>query len=674
MKLTVDRSFDDVQFCDWGLVRGEREELRVAFQGEVPCDAVLTFAAKESRDAGGFVLFCDEFVREGNEFVAVVVLNTVELNGLIAGRNAVQLVAELRLEAGRITQKFVLKLSVKNDVIKGDEGLPVPAPEFATKVYLVEELRKHTVEVEAVAARAEGFAESAAESAGDASVSEGLASKWATNPKDVPVEGSGVAVKYSAKHWSAYAQQYAQTASDCEVAAAAARADCELFADCAYNQSVASSKHANSSAESARMAAELVAGVGEQVTAAQTAARQAKESSDAAAAVLAEIKGISIGTVTKVASGGSPNVTYSNGKLNFWIVTGDKGTSGAQGATGSQGIQGVPGSKGDPGAPGTKGDKGDQGVPGPQGIQGPKGDPGSGVADIFDSNGYLDIKAPDGESVLKLAKDSGGNKILDIGCMNAWAYLNVAGTGFDGLRFKDSVIQVDGYEFYNAVSSGGGGGGGLEYFEEVYEDYMYKFRLKKSFCHEGTKASFGTADGTINIGLYDGGERVSIGVDNVKDVDNTFLILNGQTATPDNIKVSNLMSDLPSNVITTGNIAQFAVTSLGGRSGALGVGTGISFNGNILTVNLSSYAGNVFVNGRFSVGANGSEIFIVDPYSKNIMIGSTTVATTLWSSTLDVRTGNMTVDAAGVTVVSKSAVKVTAMGFLYNNKQIATNP
>ena len=456
MKLTVNRNFDDVQFCGWDLVRGEREELRVAFQGEVPDDAVLTFAAKESRDATGFVLYCDEFVREGDEFVAVVVLNTVELNGLVTGRNAVQLVAELMLETGRITQKFVLKLAVKNDVIKGDEGLPVPAPEFVTKVYLEEELRKHSADMEAVADRAEGFADAAANGAAAAAGSEALARKWATNPKDAVVEGSGATVKFSAKHWSAYAQQYAQNASDSEVAAAAARLDCELFRDCAYNQAVASSESASVSATQANIAADLVAGVagvGDQVTAAQNAAATAtskatdaansataasnsktaaatsatnakasetnaansktaaatsasnaaasetaannsktaaassasaaqtsetnaaasktaaaasasnaaasernaaasktaaetaaanavqaanavSEGVKAAEAILAEIKGISIGTVTDVAPGGKANVTLVDGKLNFWLVKGDKGDKGESGSGG----------------------------------------------------------------------------------------------------------------------------------------------------------------------------------------------------------------------------------------------------------------------------------------------------------------------------------------------------
>ena len=313
MKLTIDRNWNDVQVCSWNLVRGECERLEVAFEGKVPDDAVLTFAAKEAGNDAGFVLFCDGFERVGDLFCAVVSLDTVELNGLFADEDRVTLMAELRLETGRVVQKFILRMVVRNDVIKGTEGLPVPAPEYVTKVYLEEELRKHTVVMEGLRDAAQDAAGDAADSAMAAAGSEALAGKWAENPKDEPVTGTGVAAKYSALHWAYYGKQYAQEAFD---SAALARAwaegegdpdpsdgdqvsqsskkwalDSRDYSEYAYNQAVASSRHANSSSKSAQIAAELVASVtdvSEQVTAAQnaaaTAASKATEATNSATA------------------------------------------------------------------------------------------------------------------------------------------------------------------------------------------------------------------------------------------------------------------------------------------------------------------------------------------------------------------------------------------------------
>ena len=526
MKLTVNRNFDDVQFCDWDLVRGEREELRVAFQGGAPDDAVLTFAAKESRDATGFVLYCDEFVREGDEFVAVVVLNTVELNGLVAGRNAVQLVAELRLETGRITQKFVLKLAVRNDVIKGDEGLPVPAPEFVTKVYLAEELRKHSADMEAVADRTEGFADAAANGAAAAAGSEALARKWATNPKDAVVEGSGATVKFSAKHWSAYAQQYARNASDSEVAAAAARLDCELFRDCAYNQSVASAKSATVSTEQAKIAADLVAGVagvGEQVTAVQNAAATAASKATEA------VNSATAADNSATAAGNSKTAAASSASAAARSETnaGNSAKAAADSKTACEGI-------------------------------------------LAQMQGLLN-KVVTTDNIASHAVTSFGGKkgAISVGSnlSMSGSTLNASGGGGGGVTSVNgqtgdvllglsavvgSVDLVEATIVASQNTSGKTTGGPLVF------GYSLPLQAEAISPTGEIIDTLGTAITTENSDQY------------------VVTSFNGSKGDV------NYSYSLPSNVVTTGNIAFYAVTSFGGKKGAISVGSNLSMSGAIL--------------------------------------------------------------------------------------------
>ena len=357
-----------------------------------------------------------------------------------------------------------------------------------------------------------------------------LAGKWAENPKDEPVTGAGVAAKYSALHWAYYGKQYAQEAFD-SAALARAWADGEGHPDqsdvatrssrywamesrdysgYAYNQAVASAKSATVSTQQAEIAAELVASVADvsdQVAAAEEAARQARASADAAAAALADIQGISIGTVTKVAAGGSPNVTYSNGKLNFWIVTGDKG---------------------EPGVPGARGETGAQGPQGIQGIQGPKGDPG-GVTSIGGKTGAVLL----------------GENLSMMGLT-----LNAAGSGEIDLSNYDGPVHLS-YKGKNILSTR----------DETWE-----------------------RTAVLDLGPLSGSGNVSVAV--------------GQgIAVAAGINASTLDGWEASSFVRTANIGTYAVTSFGGKKGAIGVGSNLSMSGNTVNASGGSGGGVSSVNG-----------------------------------------------------------------------------
>lgn len=663
MKLTIDRNWNDVQVCSWNLVRGECERLEVAFEGNVPDDAVLTFAAKAAGNDAGFVLFCDGFERVGDLFCAVVSLDTVELNGLFADEDRVTLMAELRLETGRVVQKFILRMVVRNDVIKGTEGLPVPAPEYVTKVYLEEELRKHTVVMEGLRDAAQDAAGDAADSARAAAGSEVLAGKWAENPKDEPVTGAGVSARYSALHWAYYGKQYARNASD---SAALARAwaegegdpdpsdgdqvsrsskkwalDSRDYSEYAYNQAVASSRHANSSSESAKIAAELVASVADvsdQVAAAQNAARQARASADAAAAALADIQGISIGTVTTLEAGAQATASVVNGKLNLGIPRGATGLTGSQGPTGPQGIQGIQGLKGDPGTPGEKGDKGDQGLQGPrgiqgiQGIQGPKGDPG-GVTDIDGVAGS--IKTGTNISMV-------GNTINATGGSGGVASVN-GQTGDVLVEVATGINSVD----------------------------LVEAKIVA----------------TQNTSQKTTGNPLVFGYN---------LLLQEEAGSPTNNVV-----DLLGTVITTSNAEQYVVTTIDNQSGAFFVGQGLRLSGSTININLSNYTNNISLFGSSLSVVDGSSNTYFRVGDKLVTIGNTSVSVCIYGDFVSFGTelpskfsnsrfsgiiATNKSNYAGLEYVpglhiktlsdpsDNSGVMVTSWRMLLNGNEIATNP
>ena len=531
MKIDVCYDLEDVQPSRLQLQRGEKLQLEVWFHGPnwdkvYDPGLAIKFGAKESgkyASSEPIMVYCDTFVLdESGCYKGVLQLNTTNLLTLIGEEKSVTLDAQFEFSGRDVVYKTkLLRLVVSNDVLKGDEGVPVPAPSYVTKDELGQEVKSQVdgimsdkmdemagmaSDAAASAEAAEQSKNNAATSATNAANSESLAQKWAINPRDLPVTGSGATAKYSSSHWATYAQQYAQAASDAATSASSSRADCELFKQFAYQQAQASADSAVVSATQAKIAADLVAGVagvGDQVEAAEEAARQAKASSDAAKAILAEIKGISIGTVTKVAPGGSPNVTYTNGKLNFWIVTGDKG---------------------EPGAPGARGETGAQGPQGIQGIQGPKGDPG-GVTSIGGKTGAVLL----------------GENLSMTGLT-----LNAAGGGEIDLSNYDGPVHLS-YKGKNVLSTR----------DETWE-----------------------RTAVLDLGPLSGSGNVSVAV--------------GQgIAVAAGINASTLDGWGASSFVRTANIGTYAVTSFGGKKGAIGVGSNLSMSGNTLNASGGSGGGGV---------------------------------------------------------------------------------
>ncbi len=311
MKVDVCYDLEDVWQPRMSLKRGERLDLEVWFHGSDPNRIIdpgvsIKFGAKEAGqylDTALPMVYCDRFVKqEDGCFLGELQLNAENLLELIGNERCVSLEAEFEFNAGVKTFKTKsIKLIVYNDILKGTEGVPLPAPEFVTKDQLANEVAAQVDEVFAGKVEyLESLEEAAEVSAGSASssqsaakisetnagASEEMAGKWAVNPKDTPVTGSGVGAKYSALHWSAYAQQYARNASDSADLASAKAEDAEIFAETAYSQALTSAAGASTSTEQARIAAELVASVadvGAQVTAAQSAASSASAKATEAA-------------------------------------------------------------------------------------------------------------------------------------------------------------------------------------------------------------------------------------------------------------------------------------------------------------------------------------------------------------------------------------------------------
>lgn len=267
-----------------------------------------------------------------------------------------------------------------------------------------------------------------------------------------------------------------------------------------------------SAAAAAALSAEGASGY---AATALAAAKEANQGAAVVAAALAEMQGLTIGTVTTLDAGTQATASVVNGKLNLGIPRGEVG------AAGSPGVQGP---KGEPGAPGARGETGAQGPQGIQGIQGPKGDPG-GVTSIGGKTGAVLL----------------GENLSMTGLT-----LNAAGGGEIDLSNYDGPVHLS-YKGKNVLSTR----------DETWE-----------------------RTAVLDLGPLSGSGNVSVAV--------------GQgIAVAAGINASTLDGWGASSFVRTANIGTYAVTSFGGKKGAIGVGSNLSMSGNTLNASGGSGGGGV---------------------------------------------------------------------------------
>lgn len=156
------------------------------------------------------------------------------------------------------------------------------------------------------------------------------------------------------------------------------------------------------------------------------------------------------------------------------------------------------------------------------------------------------------------------------------------------------------------------------------------------------------------------------------------------TATTDAVNVSQLPT-VPSGIITTGNIAQSAVTSINGTRGAFTTGTGLSLSGGVLRTNLVNYPDSLSIFDNYNGGDH--LFYATQGQAAQVNLGNSRTAVTGWMKYIDFRTGDgnairiyvgnsennsgyggFRVDLQG----TGSETAINSDGFKYNGKQVLT--
>ena len=641
MKIDVCYDLEDVQPSRLQLQRGEKLQLEVWFHGPnwdkvYDPGLAIKFGAKEAgkyASSEPIMVYCDTFtLDESGCYKGVLQLNTTNLLNLIGEEKSVTLDAQFEFSGKDTVYKTkLLKLVVSNDVIKGDEGVPVPAPSYVTKDELGQEVKSQVdvimsdkmdemtslaSDAAASAEAAEQSKNNAATSATNAANSESLSQKWAINPRDVPVTGSGVTAKYSALHWATYGQQYAQTASDAATSAASSRDDCELFSQSAYNQAVASAKSAAVSTEQAKIAADLVAGVagvGDQVTAAQNAAATAASKATEAA-----------NSATAADSSKKAAATSASNAKTSETNAANSAKSAADSKTACEGIlaqmQGLLKN-----VPLLDGDNIFTGINQFPGINIKNSDNGSvyGLGFLGTTGSFGLILAPyqDFQNL--------GQSPLYYGANGRWNIYGGGGINLGGnltvthqATFKNGIINESGI-YYTKTGTPVQIGAVTTAADGVYHGWLVMNNGEVNGAQLSAKAMTTTGvspDPVLAFTdrtavLYEGGldmrsHKILNVASGTAPTDAATVAQAGSGGSvPENVITTDNVAQhavtsfngnkgdvtynytLPSSVLTTSNIASYAVTSFGGKNGAIGVGSNLSMSGN--TLNASGGGGGV---------------------------------------------------------------------------------
>lgn len=765
MKIDVCYDLEDVQPSRLQLQRGEKLQLEVWFHGPnwdkvYDPGLAIKFGAKEAgkySSSEPIMVYCDTFtLDESGCYKGVLQLNTTNLLNLIGDEKSVTLDAQFEFSGKDTVYKTkLLRLVVGNDVIKGDEGVPVPAPSYVTKDELGQEVKSQVDgimsdkmdEMAGMANDAAASAESseqsknnAATSATNAASSESLAQKWAINPRDLPVTGSGATAKYSALHWATYGQQYAQTASDAATSAASSRADCELFKQFAYQQAQASADSAVVSAAQAEIAADLVAGVagvGEQVEAAQnaaaTAASKATEAANSAADA-SNSKTAAASSASAAAKSETNAKTSETNAANSAKAAADSKTACENILSQMQGLlRNVPLLDADNVFTGSNTFKTRMVTEG--GITFTHPDTEKTITIQMQSQGNLSFDNEAGIQLARIDKNSifYANRITTLvnftsaseavfkkgiinengvyftatgtpiqigavtptadGSPHYWAYISnsnstisiasrriletggvnsfslLIGDGTSNVIIGGSVLNANNKKIVNvaagtantdAATVAQAGSGGSVPENVITTDNIAEHAVTGLFFYPGQSGSM-----TGDVALH-------LNIENVNGVESLCLSSN---EVGESIPLDRFGGTLPDNVITTGNIANYAVTALGGKRGALGIGSNLSFSGNTLnasggggSVDLSNYRGNVSI-----ADHSGYNILKYDYDSDTIMIGFSSRKVHVESFDFEVQTQDhvsLSMGSGVFEIDNNSEIRMVANGLFYNDTPI----
>nr|DAU76252.1 MAG TPA: hypothetical protein [Caudoviricetes sp.] len=699
MKIDVCYDLEDVQPSRLQLQRGEKLQLEVWFHGPnwdkvYDPGLAIKFGAKEAgkyASSEPIMVYCDTFVLdESGCYKGVLQLNTTNLLNLIGDEKSVTLDAQFEFSGKDTVYKTkLLKLVVSNDIIKGDEGVPVPAPSYVTKDELGQEVKSQVDDImsdkmdemagmandaASSAEAAEQSKNNAATSATNAANSESLAQKWAINPRDLPVTGSGATAKYSALHWATYGQQYAQTASDAATSAASSRADCELFKQFAYQQAQASANSAVVSTNQAKIAADLVAGVagvGDQVEAAQNAAATAASKATEAAnsAMDAANSATSADSSKKAAATSASNAkTSETNAANSAKSAADSKTACEGILSQMQGLlRNVPLLDGDNVFTGNNTFKTRMVTEG--GITFTHPNTEKTITIQMQDIGNLSF---DNETGIQLARFD-KNSIFYANRITTLVNFTSAGEAV----FKNGIINESGI-YYTKTGTPVQIGAVTTAADGVYHGWLVMNNGEVNGAQLSAKAMTTTGVSPDPVLAFTG--RTAVLYEGGLDM-RSHKILNvaSGTAPTDAATVAQAGSggSVPENVITTDNIAEHAVTELGGKHGALGIGTNLSFSGNTLnasggggsgSVDLSNYRGNVSI-----ADHSGYNILKYDSDSDTITIGFSSRKVHVESFDFEVQTQDhvsLSMGSGVFEIDNNSEIRMVANGLFYNDTPI----
>lgn len=186
MRIDVSPDFNAIQPSRVVVQHGEQLELRVYFhrasddwsKSYDPGLAVV-FGAKGKDDYSGdtFLLYCDTFEWDGAAYVGSLGVNTEALADLIGEAKSVTLSAEFQFSDASIVYKSRLfEVQVYNDVIKGNESVSNPVPDYLLRNEVTAVVQQQVAEaiasmksdLEALKTAAAGSATAAAASASKA--------------------------------------------------------------------------------------------------------------------------------------------------------------------------------------------------------------------------------------------------------------------------------------------------------------------------------------------------------------------------------------------------------------------------------------------------------------------------------------------------------------------------